>query len=256
MYLVFSIGTLGQPQMLHKLMMVRDVGQLRWFPLVLGGSQVICLLVWLGIGLAVPAAVSTGVLAPLITPDEAAPTFLAQLSPTALSGLVSIGVLAAIMSTGDSFLNLGAGAVVRDLPRAWGRAPASSLGRLRWATLMVGLAAGALAVFYGDLVALLGTFAFGVFAAGLAPALAVGLNWERVSRAAAVASISTGMTIAVGLEIGGRLWPDLWEILGMRGDLLPAAAALVVSFTVLFLVSWVDRAEREIEPFAAKILSS
>ncbi|HET9227449.1 MAG TPA: hypothetical protein VFR31_12330, partial [Thermoanaerobaculia bacterium] len=54
-FFVFGIGVLGQPHMLHKFYMLRDPRRLKWLPLVLGGSQVICLLIWLGLGLAVPA---------------------------------------------------------------------------------------------------------------------------------------------------------------------------------------------------------
>ena len=66
------------------------------------------------------------------------------------------------------------------------------------------LASAALAYLYGDLIALLGTFAFGTFAAALAPALAIGLNWSRVTARAATASIVTGIVLNSGLEILGR----------------------------------------------------
>ena len=48
-----------------------------------------------------------------------------------------------------------------------------------------GLAAAVTAYVYNDLIALLGTFSFGTFGAALAPAIAVGLNWRRVTAAAA-----------------------------------------------------------------------
>ncbi|HKV12969.1 MAG TPA: hypothetical protein VJ725_32810, partial [Thermoanaerobaculia bacterium] len=80
-FFVFGIGVLGQPHMVHKFLMLRDPRSLRWFPLVLGGSQVLCLLIWLGIGLAVPALVAQGKLAPLARPDDAAPAFLLAFTP-------------------------------------------------------------------------------------------------------------------------------------------------------------------------------
>ncbi len=98
----------------------------------------------------------------------------------------------------------------------------------------IGLAAALLAWLYGDLVALLGTFAFGTFAAALAPALAVGLNWPGVTARAAAASIATGLVANLGLELLARRAP-------LPGGALPSAVALAASFTVLFAVSWLDR---------------
>lgn len=260
LYLVFSIGTLAQPQILHKLMMVRDVDRLRWLPLVLGGSQAACLVVWLGLGVAVPAAVARGLMAPVTAFDQAVPTFLLQVAPRALTALVLVGIVAAIMSTADSFLNLAAGALRRDLPRAMGRRSSGSddrvaVRRLRWATLWIGLAAGAMAVGYGDLIALLGTFAFGIFAAGLVPAVVVGLNWPRATARAATASIWVGIVAAVVLELVRRRGPALWVALGLPEGLVPAALALLLSLATLFVLTWLERRSPELDPLTERILS-
>ncbi len=236
---VFSVGTLGQPQMLHKFYMLDDPAKLRWLPLVIAVSQSLCLLIWLGVGLAVPALVAQGRLAPLADPDRAAPALLLGFVPPAVAGLAFAGVLAAIMSTADSFVNLGAAALVRDLPRALGRPLADELRWARAAVVGVALAAAVVAYLYGDLIALLGTFAFGTFAAALAPALAVGLNWRRVTAGAASASMATGLALNVGLELWGRAW--------LPAGVLPSALALAASFTVLLAWSWLGgRGGREV----------
>ena len=239
---VFGVGVLGQPHMLHKLFMLRDPRQLRWLPLVLGGSQSVCLLLWLGVGLAVPALVAQGRMAPLANPDDATPAFVLGFLPAALGGLVFAALLAAIMSTADSLLNLGAAALARDLPRALGRdekagRPRDELAAARAATLVVALAAGACAWLYDDLIAVLGTFAFGTFAAALAPALAVGLNWKRVPAAAASASIATGLVLSLGLELLARPGAPPGLRLPFAAGALPSAIALAGSFTVLFAVT-------------------
>ena len=120
-FLVFSVGVLGQPHMLHKLFMLDDPAKLRWLPLVVAVSQSLCILIWLGLGLAVPALVAMGRLAPLTEPDAATPIFLLGFTSPLLAGIVLAGALAAIMSTADSLVNVGAAALVRDLPRALGR---------------------------------------------------------------------------------------------------------------------------------------
>jgi Na+/proline symporter len=227
---VFAVGVLGQPQMLHKFYMLRDPAKLRWMPLVIALSQSLCVLVWLGIGLAVPALVARGEMAPLELADRAAPAFLLGFVPELVAGLAFTAILAAIMSTADSFVNLGSAALVRDLPRALGRPLANELAWGRLAVAGVAAASALVAYLYADLIALLGTFAFGTFAAALAPTLAVGLNWPRVTKQAAIASMATGMVLNVGLELAGdRLLPP---------GVLPSAVALAASFTVLFVVTW------------------
>jgi Na+/proline symporter len=243
-FFVFGVGILGQPQMLHKFYMLADVRKLKWMPLVLGSSQAVCLLIWVGIGLAVPALVARGQLTALERADDAAPLFLLNHTPDLLAGLVLAGVIAAIMSTADSFMNLGAAALVRDLPRAFGRPVADELTWGRRMVVVISVVAALVAYAYGDLIALLGTFAFGTFAAALAPALGVGLAWDRVTRGAAIASIVTGLVLNLGLELfPGALLPQ---------GVLPSAVALAASFAVLFGVSWcsprepIDPALREL----------
>ncbi|HSR49278.1 MAG TPA: hypothetical protein VLV83_00535 [Acidobacteriota bacterium] len=231
-FFVFSIGTLGQPHMLHKFYMLDDPRKLKWMPLLIGGSQTLCVLIWMGIGLAVPALVAQGRLRALTRPDDAAPAFLLNFAPELLAGLVFAGILAAIMSTADSFLSIGSAALVRDLPLALRRPLSNELTAGRLAVVLIAVAAALFSHFYGDLIALLGTFAFGTFAAALGPALAVGLNWRRVTARAATASILTGLILNLGLEIANR-----YQALPFASGVLPSAVALAASFTVLFAVS-------------------
>ncbi len=240
-FFLFSVGVLGQPHMLHKFFMLRRLALLEWLPAVIGGGQAVCVLLWLGVGLAVPALVATGRLAPLANPDDASPLFLLGFAPGILAGLVLAGILAAIMSTADSFLNIAAAALVRDLPRALGWRLPDQLRWGRWAVLGVAVAAAGFALAYGDLVALLGTFAFGTFAAALVPAVAVGLNWKRVTAAAAAAAIAAGLAANLGLELLGRSG----ALAGVLAPgVLPGVVALAASLLVLLIWSWLARPQR------------
>ena len=238
-FFIFAVGNLGQPQTLHKFYMLDDPRKLKWMPLILGLSQTLVILIWLGIGLAIPALVAAGRIDALAHPDEATPTFLLAFAPPILAGVVFAGILAAIMSTADSFVNIASAALVRDLPKAFGRRIDGELLWGRFAVVAVAVAAAVFAYLYGDLIALLGTFAFGTFAAALAPAVAVGLNWRRVTPPAAVASIATGLCLNLLLEFLNRqsLFPALPKP-GLQPGVLPAAVSLAASFTVLFLVTW------------------
>ncbi len=232
-FFVFGIGALGQPHVLHKFYMLQDPRGLRWMPFILGGGQSVCLLIWIGVGLAVPALVAQGRMVLPASPDDAAAAFLLQHTPDLLAGLALAGVLAALMSTSDSFVNIGAAALVRDLPRALGRTVRPGLSAPRIATVAIGVAAFLLAWWKDDLIALLGSFAFGIFAAALTPALAVGLHWKRVTPAAGAASIATGTVLSVALEF--------WDNPPWADDLPPSAVALAVSFVVLFAVTLATR---------------
>jgi Na+/proline symporter len=235
-FFVFSVGVLGQPHMLHKFYMIDEVEKLRFFPVVVGAVQSLCLLLWLGIGLAVPSLVAQGTLEPLTAPDRATPVFLTMFASPMVAGFAFAAVLAAVMSTADSFLNIAAAAVVRDLPKAFGAvssepALAHELIRGRIAVALVAAVALAIGYSYGNLVALLGTFAFGTFAAALTPCLAIGFHWSGVTARAAIASIATGLLTTIGLE----LWAE-----SHATEILPAAVGLAASFTVLLAVSWID----------------
>ena len=253
-FFVFAVGNLGQPHMLHKFYMLDDVRKLKWMPLLVGVTQSLCVLIWLGIGLAVPALVAVGELAPLDNPDAASPIFLLGYAPQVLAGLVVAGILSAIMSTADSFVNIGSAALVRDLPRALGRELQRELFWGRVAVPVLALAAALFAYLYGDLIALLGTFAFGTFGAALAPAVALGLNWRRVTSTAAIASISTGMGLNLTLEFLAKqsYFPALPRPPLLAG-VLPAAASLAASFVVLLAISFASDPE-EIDPDVAAVM--
>jgi Na+/proline symporter len=256
-FFVFSIGCLGQPHMLHKFYMLDDIRKLKWMPLLIALSQTLCVFIWLGIGLAVPALVAQGKMPVLQHPDDAAPAFLLGFAPEILGGLVFAGILAAIMSTVDSFLNIGAAALVRDLPRAAGRALGDELLRGRIAVLAIALAAALVALSFSDLIALLGTLAFATFGAALAPALAIGLNWRRVTARAASASILTGLAVNLGLEFLTRqtLFPALPRPPFAEG-VLPGAVALAASFAVLLLVSWLTRTPEPLDEDVAVVMEA
>jgi Na+/proline symporter len=238
-FFVFTVGTLGQPHMLHKFFMLDDPRKLKWMPMTISLTQALCVLIWFGIGLAVPALVAGGAMSPLEHPDDASIRFLIEFTPRVLAGLVFAGILAAIMSTADSFVNIGSAALIRDLPAAFGFRIADQLRWGRLAVVGIAISAAVVAYLYGDLIALLGTFAFGTFAAGLGPVLAVGLNWRRVTAAAAVASIAVGVVVNLTLEFLAQ--QTYFEVLPnplSDTGVLPAAVSLAASLTTLFLVTW------------------
>lgn len=244
-FFIFGIGTLGQPQLLHKFFMLRDPARLRWYPALMTGAMLVTLMLFVGVGIAMKAAVVTGTVGPLTRPDDATATFLLRRTPVWLTALVMSGVIAAIMSTVNSFLNLAAAALTRDIPRRLTASDAVLLRRGRVATVLVALLALALALGTTTLVALLGVFGWGLFASSLVPALALGLLWEGATRAGAIASMTVATLGTLGLETAVYL-----HRVTLPAGVNAAALMLVLSLLTFLGVSWLTRehASRDLDP--------
>lgn len=231
-FFVFGVGSLAQPHIAHKYLMARDLERFRWYPMVMTVAMTLSLLLYLTVGLAVKAMVLKGTIPPLARNDDAMPAFLLAAVPVALAGVVFAGVAAAIMSTVNSFLSVGAAAIMHDLPIAFGRTPSNELARGRMATIALAVAATLIAHAPGAQVAFLGVFGYGLFASTLVPALAIGLNWQGATARGAIGSITTGLFVTV-----------VGETLKYFGVYAPPAGvpwsgiALVASTLVFFAIS-------------------
>lgn len=237
-FFVFGLGVLGQPHVVHKFYMLRDPRRLRWYPLLMTLALVVTLLIFFGVGLVTKTLVVRGELAPLASPDAATPTFLLGYTPLLLAALVFSGVAAAIMSTVNSFMNVGAAALTHDLPVALGFRVRNELRWGRIWTVVIAVAAALIAQLSGALVAFLGIFGWGLFASTLVPALAIGLNWRGATRAGAIASIATGLVATLSLETLAYL-----KWFTFPSGVTATAVALVTSILVFFVVSFLGKGE-------------
>jgi Na+/proline symporter len=234
-FFVFSIGSLGQPHVVNKFMMIEDLRVLRLFPLVLATSMLLCSLIWLGSGVAVKGLVLGNLVPQLSDPDKTIAVFLHVIAPRWLAALTYVGIVAAIMSTADTFANVGAAVLTRDFPKIAGY-PVQR--ELLWGRISAGLLfllALLFALRTDGLVAYLGIFAFGSFAAVLTPSLAIGLNWDRAGFWAARSSMLLGISCVVCLESMDRLGYYSLQI-------SPAALSLTLSLLTFLLVGAVASA--------------
>jgi len=197
---------------------------------------VLVLLLYFSVGVGVKAFVLSGRLAPLSSPDQATPALLLNVTPIILAALVFSGVAAATMSAANSFINIGAAIVTHDLPIAFGRRVQNELGWARGVTILIAVAAAIVAQRSGTLVAFLGIFGWGLFASTLVPALAVGLNWQGATRSGAMASIATGLVVTLALETAAYR-----KVFTFPAGVTASAVAMVASFLVFFVVSWLTR---------------
>jgi len=242
---MFALGAAGQPHVITKSMMVRRLRDIKYIVPLSFLAYAISALLWLGIGLAMRALVVSGVHPALATPDAAAPQFLQNYAHPLLAGIVFAGLLAAIMSTADGFLNIGTAAIVHDIPSAIRGRPFGN--RLFWArvtTVLIAVVAAIVALYTGDLVAILGAFGWGTFAAALVPVVAIGLNWKRASVLAANTAIIVSLLINIGSQITG-LTPPMGIDVG--------ALSMVVSL-VLFIGISLMRGQAKIAPDVEAIM--
>jgi Na+/proline symporter len=252
LFFVFGVGSMGQPHVIHKFYMLKDPRRLKWYPLLVTVALIVTMLLYFGVGVAVKALVAGGRLAPLANPDDATPIFLLRFTPILLAALVFSGVAAAIMSTVNSFMNIGAAAITHDIPIALGRRVENELRWGRIATVAISVAAAALALLPGALVAFLGIFGWGLFASTLVPALAIGLNWEGATKEGAIASIGTGIVITLLFETLNYV-----KLYSFPTGVTVSGLSLVLSILVFFGVSWLTRARAaaEIDADVALVMS-
>ncbi|MDQ6717557.1 MAG: hypothetical protein M3Z17_04305 [Gemmatimonadota bacterium] len=236
LFFVFSMGALGQPQGIHRYYMLRDPRLLKWYPLLKTFALLLAVLLFFGAGIAVKAFVADGRLAPPLTPDQATPTLLLNVTPLILAALVFSGVAAATMSGVNAFINIGAAVVTHDIPIALGKKVSHGLAWARGATAVIALAGALIAQLSGTMVAFLGIFGWGLFGSALVPALAIGLNWERATPSGAIASIGTGLAVTLALETAAY-----FKVFTFPAGVTASAVALVLSTLVFFAVSWLTR---------------
>ncbi len=236
-YFMFTVGAAGQPQILTKGMMIERVQNYRWVPLVTVFGYTLTALLWVSIGLVMRALVLAGAHPELSGADAAAPAFLQQYAHPVLAGIVFAGLFAAIMSTADSFLNIGAAALVHDIPRALtGRSLTRELFWARIGTVALAVLAALFALYShyenARLVALLGAFGWGTFGAALVPAIGIGFNWKRATPLAASVAIAVSLVLNLAIEVFDIQLPH---------NIHGGTVSLLASTTIFFLISFLSR---------------
>ncbi|TNE62348.1 MAG: hypothetical protein EP335_12190 [Alphaproteobacteria bacterium] len=203
-FFMFGLGLAGQPHVATKMMMNRKLSDNRLILPVAVFGYAIAAMLWVSVGIVMRALVLGDVAMPLSAPDEAAPVFLSTYAHPLLAGIVFAGLFAAIMSTADSFLNIGAAAIIHDIPKAVrGRSLDNELMWARIATIGISVLSAIIALGSDQLVALLGAFGWGTFAAALVPVVIIGLNWKGATARAACAAIIVSLAINFAVQIWG-----------------------------------------------------
>jgi sodium/proline symporter len=215
-WILFVAGSAGQPHLITKFYMSRNLNILRWGAPIAAISYMISSMIAFSAGLSMRAMVEAGKIPELESASVTAPVFVLKHTPGVVAGLVLAALLAAIMSTSDSFLNIGAAAISRDIPRAFGRPITEDRVELRVTqAALAGITVMAtLVVFFSDaLVGILGTIGWGFFAAAFFPLAVFGLNWKGATKEGAIAGIVGGLIVNVFYSV----LPRVAETVGLTG---------------------------------------
>ncbi|MEM6963819.1 MAG: hypothetical protein AAF573_03570 [Bacteroidota bacterium] len=198
---VFGLGGSGQPHVITKMMMYKKVSDARYILPTTAFGYLFSALLWISIGLVMRALVLSGAQPELANADAAASQFLQNYAHPVLAGIVFAGLFAAIMSTADAFLNIGTAAVMHDIPKALGFHFKNKLFWARMTTFLITVVAAVFALYTGDLVAILGAFGWGTFAAAIVPVVTVGFNWKQgtwlAANVAIISSLSTNFYLKI-----------------------------------------------------------
>ncbi|MFC6835221.1 sodium:solute symporter family transporter [Halomarina ordinaria] len=266
-WILFSVGSAGQPHLITKFYMSRNLKILRWGAPIAAISYAVSSLLAFSTGLSMRSMVEAGNIAEPASASIVGPLFVLEQTPGIVAGLILAALLAAIMSTSDSFLNIGAAAVSRDLPRAFGTRIQDDRVELRVTqAALVGLTVlSTVVVFYStELVGILGTIGWGFFAAAIFPIAALGLNWKGATRWGAIAAAVGGMGVNLLFSAAPRILDPLGyvgaaeSVSGAYGSLfagLPVGVvALLVAIALFVFVSLATQSDNRVPADIAALM--
>ena len=235
--MAWGLGYFGMPQVLLRFMAIRKEGELKV-------SRRIAM-VWVVISLAV--AVFIGIVGRQLLPtahltgSEAENIFITLATsslPPILAGFVMAGILAATISSSDSYLLIAASAVAKNIYQGVVRKNASDkriMAVSRGTLLAITLIAILIALDENSVIFQVVSFAWAGFGATFGPLMLLSLFWKRTTRAGAIAGMVSG---------GGMVF--LWKLAisklgGVFGiyELLPA---FLFSGLVIVVVSLLTKA--------------
>ncbi|WP_306057516.1 sodium:solute symporter family transporter [Natronococcus wangiae] len=233
---VIQLTVAGQPHATTKFYMIRDVSLLRWGAFITAFAYMLTALYWVTAPF-VRAAILEGHVADPGNPDAALPLALLEFAPDVVIGFVLVAVIAAIMSTSNAFLNMGASAVVHDYFLEHRGEEISDEQEVRYSrltTLAILVVAGVIAATFPGLIFVLGAAGWAVFASVLFPCVAVAYNWRGATTEGALWGSAVGLSLtlvmAYGVEYLGFSLP-----MGILGGQL----AMVIGYVVFVAVSLV-----------------
>ncbi len=239
--LAWGLGYFGMPQVLLRFMAIRKETELKM-------SRRIAI-IWVVISLAV--AVFIGIMGRYLFPVEhltksAAENIFITLSrsflPPILAGFVMAGILAATISSSDSYLLIAASAFAKNIYQGIAKKDATDkqvMNISRITLVAIALVAAFIALDSDSVIFTIVSFAWAGFGATFGPLMIFSLFWKRLNRQGAVAGM-----------VGGAAMVFVWKLVisGLGGvfaiyELLPAFIFSSICIVVVSLITPAPSAE-------------
>ena len=232
----WGLGYFGMPQVLLRFMAIKKSDEVKKARRIAIIWCVISLLAAVGIGLIGRALYP----AELLTRSNAENIFIIMstgLLPTFLAGIVMSGILAATMSSSDSYLLIASSAVSRDIYKGIFKKDATDKQVMfisRITLLLVSLFGIIIALDENSVIFKVVSFAWAGFGATFGPIILFSLFWKRTTRAGAIAGMLTGGSMVF-------IWNMLISRLGGVFAIYELFPAFVLSCIAIIIVSLVTK---------------
>ncbi len=241
--LAWGLGYFGMPQVLLRFMAIRKESELKM-------SRRIAM-VWVVISLAV--AVFIGIVGRDIFPTahlsqaDAENIFITlskNFMPPIIAGLVMAGILAATISSSDSYLLISASAFAKNIYKDIAKKNATDKQVMTMTRITLLVITG-IAVFLArdpdSVIFNIVSFAWAGFGATFGPLMIFSLFWKRTTRAGAIAGMVSGAAVVF-------IWKLLLKPMGGVFGIYELLPAFVISSIVIVIVSLLTKApSKEIE---------
>ena len=234
--LIVGLAYGGQPSVNTKFMMISDTGKFRWSPLIS------CVALTVGtttsfIGIVGIVMVNQGTIVAPERADTILMSIIAELFSPGFAALVMISVMAAVMSTAETYLFSSASTVTHDFAvKFLGKklSDRQCLFSTRILMVVVMIITVLMALNPSNMVAVVGAQAFGCFCAGFGPVLYMGIRWKRINSKGAIAGMTSGLIFGgllpiIGPNIFNGTFLEGWNQAGL-GVIVSSVMTILVSF--------------------------
>ena len=233
--LAWGLGYFGVPQVLLRFMAIRHEDELKRSRRIATVWVLISLFIAVFIGLVGRTLYPTA----LTTSSEAENVFIllaTNLLPPLIAGFVMAGILAATISSSDSYLLIAASAFAKNIYQGLFRRKASDrevLNVSRLTLLLIAVVAIIIALDENSVIFTIVSFAWAGFGATFGPLMLFSLFWKRTTRAGAIAGMVSGAGMVFVWNLLVRPLGGLWDIY----ELLPAFIFSCICIVIVSLLT-------------------
>lgn len=236
--LIINLTHAGQPHAITKFYMIKRVSLLKWGAFITGAAYLMTTLFWWS-GPYVRAAVARGDIASLQNPDAVLPVALINFAPDIVTAFVLTGIVSAIMSSSNAFLNVGASAITHDYLKEYRETEMTDEQEVlygRAATAAILVVAGVIAATFPGLIFVLGAAGWAIFATVIFPGVAIAYNWKGATTEGILWGGGIGLLLTLILAYGGQYY-DISIPMGFFGGQVAQVVGLIVFVGVSLVTS-------------------